>query len=180
MPLNVSAPYLHYVRLVRRIQHRLATIVCNLPSRERVDLSWSRVTKVPKTHFADLLTSTTHVINCQDKLVKCMRCLSSMHKLNPNLQLWLNSPCLAVGSSCDRPVPLPYDIVHAGHASTHVSHSLYKYRGLIYCNKCGNRGELNKLRKLSRQCLPPTQYGLASLSALAIGKAPPHLTEWPE
>ena len=53
VPLNVSSPYLYHVRLAKRIQHRLATILINLPPRPRV--SSSRPPEEPRPDISDLL-----------------------------------------------------------------------------------------------------------------------------
>ena len=46
IPMCQEAPILYYISLIRRIQHRLATIVMHLPSRDKVDSD--KVAKPPR------------------------------------------------------------------------------------------------------------------------------------
>ena len=87
-------------------------------------------------------------------------------------------PCREYLSIDDRPIPIPYEEVHLGNKCTHVSHKLMKFRGLVYCGKCGMRGT-TQLQKLGSACAPPTQYGRDSLAKLALGLLPPSLKSWP-
>ena len=71
----------------------------------------------------------------------------------------------------DRPVPIPYEDLHIGNQNIHVSHKLYKFKGLVYCNRCGAKGT-TKAHKLGAPCMPPTVNGRANLKALRAGKLP--------
>ena len=96
------------------------------------------------------------------------------------MESWSSTHGGGIGAAHDRPVPMPFKTIHAGNTPTHVSHALYEYRGLVYCNKCGCRGESHRLRKLSKPCQSPTQYGRDAIMALANGRPPPRLSHWPE
>ncbi len=76
-----------------------------------------------------------------------------------------------MGFPIDKPIPLKYEAIHRGNATTHHTHILYTYKGLVYCNKCGMKSN-SELRKLSHPCNPPTEYGLANLKAIAEGNLP--------
>ena len=81
----------------------------------------------------------------------------------------------------DRPVPLPFEELHIGNKFTHISHQLNKFRGLIYCRRCGCRAGNAILKNLSTPCQPPSAtYGRLSLSRLREGKLPPGLLEFPD
>ena len=61
LPLAVSINFLHYASLVGNIQRRLATIMVNLPSRERCG-SVCKEPAEPKESVEDWLATTTHSI----------------------------------------------------------------------------------------------------------------------
>ncbi len=71
------------------------------------------------------------------------------------------------------------NVMH-GNSNTHITHSLCTYKGLLYCNVCGSRGGKWGFQHLSKQCVPPSQYGLTSLRAIKDGRLPPNLTAWPD
>jgi len=87
---------------------------------------------------------------------------------------------LAEPMAADRPIPLKYEEVHGGDNTSHSSHILYVYRGLVYCNRCGVRSGRLGLRKLAKPCSPSSEYGVQSLKALRLGQNPPPiLVHWP-
>ncbi len=176
VPLNVSAKYLYYIHLTKRIQFRLATILTSLPNRPKVDTA---VHREPFSELTDTFNTSSHVLFEHDGVVSCARCHSSFNNRNPNLKRWLSSHCSKLGSDTDRPIPIPLEQVHRGKSYTHVSHHLYTFKGLVYCNRCGCRAGEAGLRKLGRPCEAPTAYGKASLTAFKAGKKPPSLAEWP-
>ena len=59
VPLNVSAPILYHMSLVRRIQNRLATILTCLPDRP---FNKHKAPKATRDGMQELLLSTSHVI----------------------------------------------------------------------------------------------------------------------
>lgn len=181
--LNVSAGVLYYKSLVKRIQNILATILLNLPDRKHKNAK-----PFPKQGIAlqDLLSSTLHVINEEEisprspfGRVSCARCHSSFKRNDPNLKHWLTCRCRDLGTGSDRPVPIPYEELHMGNRVTHYSHSLYRYRGLVYCNKCG-AWSAEQLWGLSAPCEPPRDHGRAALKAIRNGKRPHNLDRWPD
>ena len=147
----------------------------NLPNRPKV-----KKPRIPRVSLNELVDNTSHVIvhNTDTGTVKCARCLSAFNSHSPALKPWLTTRCEAIGSSIDRPIPLTQSI-HIKSSTTHVTHKLYIFKGLVYCNVCGTRASSSGLRDLSRPCHPPTSYGKQSLVALNKGKTPPNLTVWP-
>ena len=95
------------------------------------------------------------------------------------LRGFLGSTCTAIGSDEDRPVPLPMEMRHIGNRSTHSSHKLCCFRGLIYCSSCGMRGP-SKLVNLSLPCTEPSEYGRRNLAAINAGMLPEQLEAWPD
>ena len=143
--------------------------MCNLPNRPK--LSNAKAVKEQEPTLDDLIDGTSHVIYSSCSRVGCARCHSSFLIKDPSLKFWLKRSCEALGSTQDRPVHIPYDEVHLGNRVTHVTHDLYKFQGLVYCNRCGCNGT-QKLHKLSEACQPPTSYGKACLKLLRQGKMP--------
>ena len=104
---------------------------------------------------------------------------------DPARKHWLMTACVPVKSSdivsqvASIPVPISMPI-HIGNQVSHSSHSLKKYKGLIYCNKCGARAAGTQMKYLAKQCLPPTTMGRRTLACIKSGRLPSGLTEWPE
>ncbi len=176
VPLNVSAPIVYYIMLCTRIQHRLATILVNLPNGPKPP----KKPALPKDSIPTLIANTTHIIHEGDNRVSCARCRNSFKATDPALRGWLSCRCTAIGSSSDRPTPLRFEELHLGNRTTHSSHNLLIFRGLVFCSKCGARSGRLGFKLLANKCLPPKGYGLASLNALREGKPPPNLSRWPD
>ena len=165
------------MKLVTKIQHRLVTIMCSLPSRPKV----SKVHKVKEAPIPWFNIETKHIPFEDGSRITCARCKNSFHHKDPNLKRWLTTGCAAIGSAADRPIPLPYEAIHIGNRNVHSSHNLNQYRGLVYCSKCGCRSEGSVLKKLSQPCQPPTKsYGAPAVKALLNGKKPPGMKVWPD
>ena len=70
--------------------------------------------------------------------------------------------------------------IRIGKQVTHHTHSLYNYRGFIFCNSCGFTGQA-KLHKLAAECTHhKTSYAKELLGKLAEGKLPRWLNKWPD
>ena len=173
--LNIAASVLFYSSLIKRIQKRLACILCSLPNRPKM------VPRNPvvKDKIEAVMHRSAHVCFTVNNRVHCARCKSNFSLHTPNLQDWLNSPCLAIGSDIDRPIPIPFDVVHIGKLVIHSSHKLRIYRGLIFCNKCGSISRYSKLGLLAQICEPPKYYGSNNLVRLNRGQLPINVDVWP-
>ena len=123
--LDVSAPVVYYISLVKKIQERLATILINLPDRPKHEKEQTR--QGPSLTFDELTASTTHVLFEHEGRSKCARCLCSFNNKDPAIKHWLLSQCVAQGSKIDRPIKLLYAHIHVGNSCAHVSHQLYIY-----------------------------------------------------
>ena len=96
------------------------------------------------------------------------------------LKHWLQTHCQSYAVD-NKPTCISHDFIHMGNSTTHVSHDMRTYRGLVYCRKCGARGSGDVgLRLLSHPCSPPSNYGLLSLRSIRDGKLPPNLLYWPD
>ena len=179
IPLDVAKDIIFNRRLVTRIQLRLTTIMMHLPNRPKQP-------KKPVQHrvsLDSLIDETTHTILEEDKHVKCIACLSSFSKKDPNLKRWLCTACphsVSVDSSVqDKPMQLSKSNLHIGKTLAHHTHNLCVVRGLVYCSKCGCRAGSQVLKNMVLPCSPPTDYGQQSLDAIKSGTLPPNLTHWP-
>ncbi len=175
--LDVSAPVLYYINLVKRIQKRLVAILISLPNRPKPKQERTHV--APPPSVAELSASTTHVLFEHEGRSKCARCLCSYRNNDPSIRHWLEGQCIALESRIDRPLKLEFAHIHLGNTCAHVSHSLYIFKGLIFCFKCGVRAGSFGMKGMPKPCAPPTEYGAQSIAALRQCKKPPNLTSWP-
>ena len=155
LPLHVTGPYLYHVSLTKKIQHRLATILINLSSRTKPNcVVKSKPAPITSPSVHELMAESQHILHSDAKRVGCVRCHSSFLLSDPAFPHWVKSRCAAIATSYDRPVSLPFEELHIGNQYTHISHQLNKFRGLIYCRKCGCRAGRALIRKLSDKCQP--------------------------
>ena len=173
--LNIAASVLFYSSLIKRIQKRLACILCHLPNRPKF------VPKSPtvKDKIEAVMHKSAHVCYTANNRIFCARCKSNYSLHTPNIRDWLNSPCLAIGTDIDRPIPIPYDVVHIGKLIIHSSHRLHIYRGLVFCNHCGAISRFSKLGLLAQVCQPPKHYGKSNITRLHNGLLPISVDFWP-
>ena len=140
------------------------------------------VDRIPRPKLGDLLSETGHDVVVAGSRYTCSRCRNSFHIADPSLKIWLQSQCIPVllDSAC-RPTPLARaDTFHIGNNTTHASHKLFSYRGLVYCNQCGARSGANQIRKLSKPCVPagPNSSGRVTIDRINAGKKPFGLASW--
>ncbi len=152
LPLGVSAPVIYYYSLIKRIQRRLTTIVTHLP--HRVRHKTAPMERRVKPSIESLIAVSDHIAFEQGARVKCARCLNSFHELDASLQHFLSSPCTAVGTNLDQPIPVSYEAIHIGRQVVHHTHKLFTYEDVRYCNRCGMLGA-SKLRNPAHPCSPP-------------------------
>ena len=124
---------------------------------------------------------SSHVTHNAGGLITCIRCWSWYNVADPYTRLFLKAQCPAIGKTGDCPVSLSLEQIHVGHCNTHPSHDLYTYRGLIYCNLCGNvvTTRMHLLNKPYER--HPRSYGAINLAAIRQGKLPGQLrlASWP-
>ena len=179
VPPSSSTPILHAIKLVTCIQLRLHCIMCNHTKRERTPIE--QAPKVIDHSLAEVASMSDHLAYFSHLRISCAKCCSSVSSLVPALAKdWLRAPCHAIHPPVAKPHKLPlYSCILIGRQVTHKSHSLYLYRGLLYCNKCGSRGEM-MIKKLALPCEKPTVSGLGILKRINDAKLPVGLTSWPD
>ena len=158
---------------------RLATILLYLTN--RVTIPKTKVETTPSVKHDTLLLNTSHTIACSKNRYACTVCQSNFHRTDSGFKTWLQTECIPVGTPThpDQPRPLlEDDALHIGNNVTHSSHTLYLYRGVIYCNKCGARSGTNQIRYLAKPCEPHVT-GQAVIDRINAGKLPKGLTHWP-
>ena len=152
----------------------------SLPSRH-MDLI-IRPPRVRPEPLDSLLQRTAHSVRVSGSRATCWKCSSGYSKKDPAIRDWLQSPCIlhsVAASVYDRPVNLQADApVHIGNQSIHHTHQMRQHKGFMYCKRCGSRAG-TKIRYLSKQCLPPSSYGQATIRAIQRDRLPPNLTDWP-
>jgi len=66
-----------------------------------------------------------------------------------------------------------------GKTSTHPSHKLRLYKGLIFCNNCGNFTQGKFLKNLNQSCEAEKSHGKAAKKRISEGKLPQGVDQWP-
>ena len=124
LPLHITGPYLYYVSLTKKIQHRLTTIFINLPSRTKPSCAEkSKPAPITSPSVHELMAESQHILHSDAKRVGCVRCHSRFLLSDPAFPHWVKSRCAAIAPSCDRPVPLPFEDLHVGNQSTYAYQS---------------------------------------------------------
>ena len=133
----------------------------------------------PAISLEAVMQKSTHVCHEENRRIHCARCHSNCSTMNKTkCKQWLATQCTAIGTSEDRPTPLPFEHVHVGKLDVHVSHVLCVFRGIFFCNKCGSVSKRTKLGYLAQQCSAPTQAGKNNLDRIRSNR-PPLTMEWP-
>ena len=178
LPNPVTCGPIYYFNLIKKIQKRLATILINLPDRT-IDKE-EKLEKTPKPTVQHLLLNTQHTVCTDGTRVSCSVCLSSYKVSDSACKDWLSSQCVSIRSSHGGHTKIDDTAsIHIGNKTIHVSHNLFKYRGLIYCLKCGALGTM-QVRYLARPCQPPTATGAKNIEYLLAGKKPASISSWPD
>mgnify|MGYP000408903751 FL=1 len=108
--------------------------------------------------------------------------MNSWHRKHSSIKSWMLADCPDIGSSEDRPRPLPLEHIHIGKKSIHSSHQMNIFKKLIYCRTCGARAASRNagyLKDLAKPCENPREYGIRSLALLRQGNLPAGLDIWP-
>ena len=178
IPRPIATNIIYYSSLVVRIQKRLANIIMHLPAREHNDIK-PPSNSVAKISIDELLCSTKHSISRSGNRFFCVACKNNFRKDDPGLRPWLSSSCsLHNPRDYHKPIRVT-EAIHIGNSTSHHSHSLYNYRGVIYCNKCGYFG-VKQFQHLAKQCQAPKLAGIRFLNCIEKGLMPVGISEWPE
>ena len=115
-------------------------------------------------------------------MIVCTRCCQSHPRTYKAAALWLATSCSAIGTCSDRLTHLPLSVRQLGNNIAHHSHSLFIFRGLHFCSKCGGTGAF-KFHKLANRCSPVTDKlsrGAVTIDRLSRGLLPSMMSEWPD
>ena len=174
-----ATPILFRLKLVKTIQLRLFAIVASVAKHVFTKEQKLRNDNDPiESHVA----ASKHSVSCIGSRYVCSVCKQSVSNLsNKCCKAWLASYCDPSYSheSCIRPCKIKDSTVMLGNQVAHASHSLFFFRGITYCNRCGCKG-IDRFHKLADQCESIKAFGKSTLNALNQGKLPPGLTRWPD
>ena len=160
--------------LVRRIQNRLATVVCHLPHRVKGVREPKAV--VPRTPLTQLIAASQHDLVLNNGTWKCMACHSVFTSENKKFKEFISTECVP-------PKAVSGDFAFKGTIningqSSHSTHSLRIYRGIFYCVKCGGLGH-KKLDLLAGHCSTVKEHGSRVIAKIGLGLLPPGISAWP-
>jgi hypothetical protein len=180
IPDHAAANVVHYVDKIVKIQKRIATILLSLPERQKHEKKKKEV--IPRIPLASLVRQTRHTTLVKDNRVWCKVCHNSFNLNDPAAKLWLKSDCTGSADVAQTHNHIRLlEPIHIGNQISHISHSLYNYRGLIYCGKCGARSGKNQIRYLAHVCTPAdSSTGQRQLQGILRGKLPNGCLVWPD
>lgn len=173
--LTTARKCIHYYNLVKKIQHRLAAIIQNLPDRKKY--MTVRTVKETQKVLETKIHESAHNVTKIGGRYTCINCKNSFLQTDTSLQEWLQTSC-SILPTTNRPTSIDNDALHIGNLSIHSSHKLATHRGLVYCKRCGSRVG-TCLQNLAKVCAPPGSYGKLSLKAINDDNLPPNLDSWP-
>jgi len=172
IPQSIAINHIYYVHLVKNIQERLATILLCLPHRDAVKSCKEPKIKIDKMQ---LIEESQHDIKIIDNRYYCSKCQSSFAAGDCSTKHWLCASCPGKPQiAAHRPEKI-IDIVHRGNSSSHVSHDLYNYKGLIFCNKCGAYG-IEHFCNIANECPGQTQAGARLRKKIDSGILPTQIS----
>ena len=139
LPGWLVEPLIDTVQMVRCIQLRIGTIVCNLPKRQhKKSINHGYAPTQGKETKEQAFAKSEHTLCTVSMIVQCSRCLSKLHFNSPNLFTFVRSPCNpAIKHDCHSDSMSITGQIKIGKQVTRSSHDMYSYRGIQYCNKCG-------------------------------------------
>ena len=112
----------------------------------------------PPPPLEDCIQVSLHNMQDTNNSLTCKNCYNSISKNLPKPQLieFCKSPCL---HPFERAGPAPIGNLKIGKSSTHSSHKLRIYKGLIPCRNCGNLTQGKLLKALSQPCEEAKAHG---------------------
>ena len=124
--------------------------------------------------------------NANGTRIVCTRCRAKVTLSRPKeARQWLESPCQAIGTDRERPVPINFDNLVIGTQTIHSSHKVFTFKVLIHCQKCGGHaGTGHRIDKLSERCTPgetisQKRWGKQVVDNIQAGKLPHGVLKWP-
>ena len=173
LPNGIACNYINHAHKISKIQNRLATILLFLPIRNAREKQYKQ--PIIKQTIEELIECSAHSILIGENRLHCKVCLCSFACKDPSARAWLMAPCRNFSTSDSNTKPIKInDVIHMGNQVSHVSHSLYKFKDVIYCNKCGAMGK-DHFVLLSKQCQSPGLAGERFLRSVQNGLLPKRL-----
>ena len=180
LPEKNSDELKEHINMLHCIQNRLATIITHLPNRKRIKSN--PVPTPAKESKEQAMAKSEHKLTTSGAVVRCSVCLSQCNFNSTCFWEFIKSKCKPAESPSTFNVISINGQVRVGNISSHISHSMFSYRGIKYCSYCGYMaGSL--MRSLKQQCKGVqgrTDHGQRVLDALASGILPPNVTAWPD
>ena len=186
MPQHLAKAVINRIVDARKIQLRVATIMCNLPHRPRLQLP--KPPAPPQVSWEDLMSVTMHQIrhDTSNNRLTCLTCFGATPHRSAGARAWLTAACVVpVRSMAPVRVLLPLVV---GHQCTHDSHKLYNMRGVIFCMLCGNTAG-KTIKELAKPCPninggARKPHGQTIVRQLSEGRLPVHVRrtygDWPD
>ena len=118
----------------------------------------------------------------------CLRCCRRKSTKDPSCKAWLESRCLPNYGQVDalmngilKPCRIPPHVpICIGYHQVNLSHRLFVFKGLFYCDTCAEYGICSPI-KLKSKCEGKCKPSNASnLSKLRNGVLPAGLKYWPQ
>lgn len=169
-----------YTHLVPKIHLRMAAVLSSLGNRERTSLpehKWST-----QLTTQELMRHTDHAVEESSGLLYCVQCFARMGKTNPKVRQWLQSDCVPPGKMPQDECMRVHTPVRVNKQTTHHTHILFIFRGLLFCRQCGAYS-LTKLANLARECVGEgkrTNYGTENVNRIQAGLLPRKVKAWPQ
>jgi hypothetical protein len=158
LPLHITRPYFRNIRLVKRIQLRLAAILTILPNRPSQISSAIKRSYLSIAEEIEIADHTVFPPSTYFPFYHCACCKSYIAQHSSSLRSWIRSSCLPVQDDSARPVPLPIG-TKINNKPVHISHRIFSLQGTTYCSKCGAYGSPQRVQKLLKECGPITTAG---------------------
>ena len=137
--------------MVSKIQARLVTILETSSKSDHIKRP--KVVRQSISFEREAVLSPHLLAKTSDKVWFCARCHGTTHQSSGFCRSWMQSPCIVPEvSDWTAPVKVPnWTLPMRGKQSPDVSHDLYSFKDVLFCNICGNIGA-KQLRLLAKPC----------------------------
>ena len=179
---------LWFYGVARKIQARAICVLSSvIPQRSTVPPAPICPPRRPSTPIGVALFNSSHTFLKVGPSMRCSRCFEVAPLVTSHFRDWLASPCRPDGSLAyaffsgkRRPAALPtHRPVVVGRRPAHSSHTLFSFRGLVFCRKCGYYA-LNRFLKLAEPCeIRNPDAARKRVRNLLRGQLPHGVPSWP-
>ncbi len=184
LPSWLVDPLIDTLRMVRCIQLRLATIVCNLPRRQyKKSINHGRAPVLDRNTKDQAMAKSEHSLSTTNMVVQCSECLSKVHFNSPHFHEFMRSPCTPVNVHTNKRICVSIiGQIRIRNQMSHPTHDIYSHRNIQYCNKCGYMVK-RRMQNLIKPCNGSDRrsiHGQRVLEAIARHELPPGVNFWPD